>query len=149
MRKLPRKSQTIGIAAAFALTAIGGGTAFAYWNTSSTIDPERNPVRYGAVTLTAKFPAGLAPGSSQHISYTASNSTGNSVLVGDLAATVSTSAKGCLPAWFTATAETSKSRVPPGVSGIPVGSGTLSFTDSNDDQDACRGATVIVSVTSN
>ena len=149
MRRLPRKSRIIGIAAAFALTAIGGGTAFAYWNTSSTFDPEMNRVRYGAVVLTAAFPAGLAPGGSQHIAYTASNSTGNSVLVGDLAATVSTSAEGCLPAWFTVTAETSKSWVPSGVSGIPVGSGTLSFTDSNEDQDACRGTTFIVSVTSN
>ena len=149
MRKLPRKSQIIGIAAAFTLTAVGGGTAFAYRNPSSTAAPAMNPVRFGAVTLTAAFPAGLAPGGSQHITYTASNSTRNTVLVGDLAATVSTSATGCLPAWFTVTAETSKSRVPPGGSGIPVGSGTLSFTDSNEDQDACRGTTVIVSVTSN
>ena len=149
MRKLPRKNQIMGVAAAFTLMAIGGGTAFAYRNTSSTIDPAMNPVRYGVVTLTAVFPAGLAPGGSQHITYTATNSTGNSVLVGDLAATVSTRADGCLPAWFTVTAETSKSRVPPGGSEIPVGSGTLSFTDTNDDQNACRGATVTVSVTSN
>ena len=149
MRKLPRKSKIIGIAAAFALTAIGGGAAFAYRNPSSTAAPAMNPVRFSVVVLTASFPAGLVPGGSQHIAYTASNSTGNSVLVGDLAATVSTNADGCLPAWFTATAETSNSMVPSGVSGIPVGSGTLSFIDSNDDQDACRGATVIVSVTSN
>jgi hypothetical protein len=144
VRKLSRKSKIVAASAALALTCIGGGAAFAYRNiTGSTAGAASNPVGDGAFVLTATFAAGLAPGGSKPIAYTASNSTGRSVVVGDLAATVTTNADGWLPEWFMATAETSNSRVPADASGIPVGVSTVACSPREGTAERCESAILI------
>lgn len=149
MNKLSLKSKTaVAIATAGMLTV--GGAAFAYWTTTGSGGGSASASSGGGtVALHASFAAGLAPGQSTSVAYTADNSSDTSTVVGALSATVSTSDAQCLPAWFTVTANTSNSPVAAHSTATSVGSGTLTFNDSAADQDACKGATITVTVTSN
>jgi hypothetical protein len=123
--------------------------AYAYWTTTGSGNgTATNSAGGGTVTLFATFDGGLAPGNHVDVAYTATNSMTSSTKVGELTPTVSTDKAGCLPGWFTATAETSNTLVAAGATSS-VGAGTLTFNDSaTENQDACKGAVVKVSVTS-
>jgi len=147
MRKLTKKSKVIAVAASVALVAVGGGTAYAYWTTTGTgTGTGTNSTGGGTVTLHASFAAGLAPGNSVPVTYTADNSSNTGTVVGALTASVTTSVPECLPAWFTVTATTSNSSVLANSTGTQVGSGTLAFPNDAANQDACKSAVVTVTV---
>ncbi|SFT57456.1 hypothetical protein [Arthrobacter sp. ov118] len=147
MRKLTKKSKVIGVAASVALVAVGGGTAYAYWTTTgSGAGTAANSTGGGTVTLHASFDSGLAPGNSVPVTYTADNSTNTGTVVGALTAGVTTSAAGCLPAWFSVSADTTNSPVAANSTGTEVGSGTLTFLNDDANQDACKSAVVTVTV---
>ncbi|WP_346925272.1 hypothetical protein [uncultured Arthrobacter sp.] len=147
MRKLTKKSKVIAVAASVALVAVGGGTAYAYWTTTGTgSGTATNSSGGGTVTLHAGFDAGLAPGNSVPVTYTADNSTNTGTVVGALTASVSTSVAECLPEWFTVSANTSNSPVAANSTGTQVGSGTLAFLNDAANQDACKSAVVTVTV---
>lgn len=148
MRKLTKKSKVIAVAASVALVAVGGGTAYAYWTTTGAgTGTAAASTGGGTVTLHANFAAGLAPGNSESVTYTADNGTTTSTVVGALTAKVTTSVPECLPAWFTVSANTSNSTVAAN-STAQVGTGTLAFLDSAANQDACKSAVVTVTVAS-
>jgi len=148
MRKLTKKSKVIAVAASVALVAVGGGTAYAYWTTTGAgTGTAANSTGGGTVTLHANFAAGLAPGNSEPVTYTADNGTTTSTVVGALTAKVTTSVPECLPAWFTVSATTSNSTVAAN-STAQVGAGTLAFLDSAVNQDSCKSAVVTVTVAS-
>ena len=147
MRKLTNKSKVIAVAASVALVAVGGGTAYAYWTTTGTgAGTAANSTGGGTVTLHASFDAGLAPGNSVPVAYTADNSTNTGTVVGALTASVTTSVPECLPAWFTVSAGTSNSPVAANSTGTAVGAGTLTFLNDDANQDACKSAVVTVTV---
>lgn len=151
MRKMTKKNKVLAAAGALALVAGGGGAAYAYWTTTgSGSGGAANSTGGGTVTLHANFDAGLTPGDSRSVGYTADNSDLNtSTKVGALTATVATDITGCLPEWFSVTANTSNTTVPKNSTGTSVGSGVLTFNDSATvDQSACKGATVTVNVNS-
>ncbi|WP_066289989.1 hypothetical protein [Arthrobacter sp. B6] len=150
MRKMTKKNKVLAAAGALALVAGGGGAAIAYWTTTgSGSGSATNSAGNGTVTLHATFEGGLAPGNSTPVAYTADNTTTSSTRVGALSASVATSVAECLPAWFDVTAVTSDSLVAAGATGTSVGSGTLTFNDSDTvNQDACKGAVVTVNVSS-
>jgi hypothetical protein len=99
------------------------------------------------VSLHSSFAAGLAPGQSTAVTYTADNANDSSTVVGALTANVTTSDANCLPSWFTVTAVTSNTNVAAHKS-AQVGTGTLTFLDDAANQDACKSATITVSVAS-
>ncbi|MEA5453771.1 hypothetical protein SPF06_03460 [Sinomonas sp. JGH33] len=149
MKKLSIKGKVAVAVTTAGLVGIGGG-AFAYWTTTGSGSGNAAASAGGqTVTLHATFTGGLTPGQSQSVAYTADNANDTSTVVGALSASVSTSNAQCLPSWFTVSANTSNSTVAAHASGVSVGSGTLAFNDSAADQDACKGATITVSVTSN
>ncbi|MCZ2404717.1 hypothetical protein IV498_16420 [Paenarthrobacter sp. Z7-10] len=150
MRKMSKKNKIITAAATVALVAGGGGAAFAYWTTTgSGTGTAANSSGGGTVTLHSTFAAGLTPGGSVDVAYSADNATTSSTVVGVLTATVTTSDAACLPAWFHVTAVTTNSTVAPSTTGTAVGAGRLSLDDLGVNQDACKGATVTVTVASN
>lgn len=150
MRTMTKKSKVAAAVASVALVAVGGGAAYAYWTTTGTGGGSAaNSTGGGTVTLHATFDAGLAPGNSVPVAYTADNASTTDTVVGLLTATVTTSAPTtCLPSWFTVSAVTTNSTVAATTSGVSVGSGTLAFLNSTANQDACKDATVTVNVTS-
>jgi len=149
MRKITKKNKVLAAAGALALIAGGGSAAYAYWTTTgSGSGTATNSTGGGTVALHASFDAGLAPGNSVKVAYTADNGTTSSTKVGKLSATVATSVPECLPAWFEVTADTSNALVAAGATGTSVGAGTLTFKDSADNQDACKNAVVTITVNS-
>jgi hypothetical protein len=148
MRKMTKKSKVLAAAGALALVAGGGGAAYAYWTTTGSGGgtADNAAAGDGSLDLTATFDAGLAPGNVVDVAYTAANSSTTGTRVGVLTSYVTTSDAGCLPVWFEVTSVTTDTLVAAGATGVSVGSGTLTFLNSNANQDACKSATITVHV---
>ena len=82
------------------------------------------------------------------ITYTADNPNPGITPVTLANPVVTTSNTSCLPAWFTATVPTGTTTLTGGATGTSLGTGKLTFSDANVSQDACKGATITVSVDS-
>ena len=127
-----------------------GGLALAYWTTDgSGTGSSTNASSNGSLVLTASWPAGvLAPGGpAQTVTYKATNASAGSLQVNTIHAVVSTSDALCLPADFTVPDATSGITVPAHTStGIVVGTSSITFADTAADQNACKGATVTLTL---
>ncbi|HEY3003353.1 MAG TPA: hypothetical protein VGJ44_13475 [Kribbellaceae bacterium] len=141
----------VAVIAATALLAVGGGAAYAYWTTTgSGSGSAANATSNGTLVLHASFAPGVAPGETRTVSYTADNAGTSSLWVGTISHVVSTSVAGCLPADFTIDPVVSDTQVPAGASAFALGgTGTLTFHDTAQNQDACKGATVTLTLSSN
>lgn len=151
MRKMTKRNKILAAAGALALVTGGGGAAFAYWTTtgSGTGTANNASVSDGTLVLTATFADDLAPGNEVTVAYTADNSSTTGTKVGALTSYVTTSdPSNCLSDWFTVTSVTSNALVAAGATDVSVGSGTLTFHNSDANQDACKGATITVHVDS-
>ncbi|MDQ0731159.1 hypothetical protein [Arthrobacter sp. B1I2] len=150
MRPMTKKNKIAAVAMSAALVAVGGGTAYAYWSTTgagngSAVASSGN----NTVVLHSTFADGIAPGEIRAVTYTADNSNTSSTVVGSLAASVATSdPTNCLASWFTVDASNTPTTVLAKTTGTTVGTGTLTFTDTAANQDACKTATITVNVTS-
>ncbi|MEV7132704.1 hypothetical protein AB0N24_07420 [Arthrobacter sp. NPDC093128] len=148
MRKMTKKNKIAAAAASVALVAVGGGAAYAYWSATGTgSGSAATSPGTESVLLGASFGAGIAPGGTRIVTYTASNPNSSSTTVSALGATVTTGVAGCLPAWFTVTAPTGTTGLGANAT-VTLGEGTLTFKDVNVDQDPCKDATITVNVTS-
>jgi hypothetical protein len=150
MRKLNKKVAA-GVAAA-AIVAVGAGTAYAYWTTTgSGSGSATNGTSNGTIVLHASFAAGLTPGATEAVTYTADNLNSSSLYVGTVTPTVSIDAahSGCSAADFAISPLVSNTTVPASTSGYALGSNTIAFTDTSANQDACKGATVTLTLASN
>ena len=153
MRTLTRKNKLVAFAVGTVIVA-GAGAAFAYWTTTgSGTGSATNASSNGTITLHAAFAAGLTPGASQTVTYTADNGGTTSLRVTTITPTVSIDAThvtaGCLVGDFTIPATTSNTTVAAGASGTAAGTGTLTFADTGVNQDGCKGATVTLTLASN
>lgn len=150
MRQMTKKNKIAAAAASVALVAIGGGAAYAYWSTTgSGSGSAAASAGTQAVTINVTVAEGIAPGSPKAITYTATNPNTSSTPVTLGSPSVSTSDAGCMPVWFTATAPTETTTVAGGAT-TALGGGTLTLDDEPTvDQNACKGATVTVTVGSN
>ncbi|MEC5175089.1 hypothetical protein RCH16_000076 [Cryobacterium sp. MP_M5] len=130
---------------------IGGGAAVAYLTTTGTgSGSAANSNVVGTVQLTAHFAAGLTPGSAEAVTYTATNTTGSSLKVGTISHVVSTGGSGCLVSDFSIAPVVSNTVVPAGATNVSLtGTGTLTFADTALNQNACMGAVVLLTLTSN
>jgi len=152
MRKMTKKNKIAAVAASAALVAVGGGAAYAYWSTtgsgngSAAAQSGTSPV-----TINVTVDQGVAPGGpAKTITYTATNPNTSSTPVTLADPVVTTSSAECLPAWFSATAPTDTTIVAGGANKATLGTGTLTLNDDpTTSQDACKGATITVTVASN
>lgn len=150
MNTLTKKTKAAIAVATAGMLSVGGAAAFAYWSTTgSGTGGATASAGNGVVTLHANFTPGIAPGTSEQVTYTADNANASSTVVGALTASVSTSNPQCDASWFTVTADTANVRVGANTQGTQVGAGTLAFLDTADNQDACKTATITITVTSN
>ena len=149
-KKFSRKAKiTVSLAAFFLLA--GGGIAYAYWTTTGTgSGATPAATSSGTVTIAASFTSGIVPGGTRAVTYTAANPGTSKLMVKDISHLVTTSDVGCLPAWFTIPPVNSNTVVPAGATAQALtGSGTLTFVDSATvNQDACKGATITLTLTS-
>jgi len=153
MRKFTKK-QYLAAGAAAVIIAGGAGAAFAYWTTTGSGNGSaQNASSNGTITLHAAFADGLTPGASETVTYTADNPGSSSLYVGTITPTVSIDSAHatarCQASDFSIAPTVSNTRVVAGATGTAAGTGTLAFADTGANQDACKGATVNLTLASN
>ena len=150
MRALQVKVAVFAIAGALTVASV----AYAYWTTTASgTGSATNASSNGTIVLNATFAGGLAPGGTKTVTYTADNAGASNLYVNTITPTVSIDAThvtaGCLVGDFTIPATVSNTTVGAGLTGVGIGSGTLTFANTGANQDGCKGATVSLALVSN
>lgn len=138
-------------AAAAAATILGGGSlAYAYWTTTGAgTGSGTAAAANGTVVLSASFSSGaLFPGGSVPVTFTGANAGATNLYVGTISSVVTTSDVGCLPADFSIANVVSNTIVPAGATATPLGASSLVFANTAVNQDACKSATITLTVSS-
>jgi hypothetical protein len=135
LRNLFNKKRTVLVLGAVAVLAVAG-VAVAYWTTSGSGSGSGAVASSnGAITLHGAISGELAPGGSAPVSFTADNANSSSEQVGTIHAVVSIDEAhanaGCEASDFTL-----------------ADGGTISMADTAANQDACKGATISLALTS-
>jgi len=151
MQNFTKHRKLVVIAGVIAALAIAGG-AFAYWTGGGTGSGTGTVGTSGSVTLAGTVTPGIAPGLSVPVSFTAANSGTSAVQVTtvhlvSVAADAEHSA--CVTADFSMEDVTQAHEVPAGATteALPT-NGALAYANSGVSQDACKGATLTLTLTS-
>ncbi|MCW2962715.1 MAG: hypothetical protein JWM90_3102 [Thermoleophilia bacterium] len=144
-----RRIAAFGVVLALAST----GIAVAYWTGGGSGSGSATVGTSGNVTLTGTIGAGLAPGTDVPVALTAANATTSDIFVGTVRL-VSISVDGahatCDTDDFSMADVAQGHQVPAGATAeaLPV-DGSLVFAESGVSQDACKGATLTLTLSSN
>lgn len=146
-----KKKTAATITAGFLVAGTAAG-AYAYWTTTgSGTGSSSVAASNGVITLHGSFPvSALTPGGSQTVSFTADNPGTSSLYVGTVTTVVTTSDAGCLPGDFAVAPVAQNFQVPAhAVAAALPKTGTITMADTTANQDACKGATITLTLTSN
>jgi hypothetical protein len=149
--KLIKSKKGFALLAAIAVVAIAAVGGYAYWTTTGAGSGSvANASSNGTVVLHATWPTNaLYPGGSQTVSFTADNAGTSNLFVGTVTSVVTTNDPLCLPADFTVAPVAENQVIPAGASGLALtNTGTISFANTAANQDACKGATVTLTLSS-
>lgn len=134
-------------------TLVVASSAYAYWTTTGSGSGSASVASSnGTVTLHASFAGGLTPGASEPVSFTADNPGSSSLYVGTVTSVVSIDSlhSGCLASDFTVPPVAENQRIAAGASGVALANNSsIAFADTGANQDACKGATVTLTLSSN
>jgi len=146
-----RKKRAIAVAVVATLSLIGAIAGYAYWTASGAGTGAANAGTTVAVTLNASFTDGIFPGGTKSVSFTADNTNPGSVRVGTIhlaSVTFDAGHSTCSAADFTMPDVVENTDVPSGSGNALPNNGTLSFANTAVNQDACKGATITLHLTS-
>jgi hypothetical protein len=136
------------------LTAVAiAAVAVAFWSGTGTGTGTATVGESGAVTLTGTVAPGIAPGTAEAVAFTAANPSESPVQVGAVhlvGVAVDGAHAGCEVADFTMADVTENHQVPAEatVEALPD-EGSLVYANTGVSQDACKGATLTLTLTSN
>jgi hypothetical protein len=144
------KKSPLLVIAVVAVFALATG-AFAYWTTTgSGTGTTTNAAGNGTLVLHANVAGPLSPGKTQNVTFTADNAGTSSLFVGTITTADSVLPVGCLATDFSVTNVTSNTTVPKASALFPLtGVATITMLDTALNQDACKGAVVTLTPTSN
>jgi hypothetical protein len=148
MSRARKRVLIVAVMAVLGLVAALGG--YAYWTSGGSGSGSATAGSTSAVTLHASFANGFYPGWSGPVTLTADNTNPGSVYVGTVhLASVGVDAghSGCVAGDFTMPDVVVNAEIASG-NNQPLGTGTLSFADTAVPQDACKGATITLNLTS-
>ena len=150
MSRLLRQKKVTVIGAVCLLMAAAG--AYAYWTAAGSGSANGTASSGGTITLTGSVDAGIAPGLSKTVEFAATNATTSAIQVGTVSL-VSVAADAqhatCNVADFTMPAVVSGQSVAAGAVATPlVATGTLTMANTSVNQDACKGATLTLTLAS-
>jgi hypothetical protein len=153
LHNLLRKKRALVVLGAVAVLAVAGA-AIAYWTTSGSGSGSGSvATSNGTLVLHGSVTEQLTPGGSSPVTFTADNSNSSSLQVGTVHAVVSIdeahAEAGCKASDFTI-ADTVENQVIPAHSST-VGlahNGSISMADTSENQDACKGASITLTLTS-
>jgi len=136
------------VAACALIAAIAG---YAYWTATGTGTATGTAGTTSPIALSGTFTPGIFPGGSKTVTFTADNPNPGSVRVGTIhLASVSFDAghSGCSAADFTMADVPVNAEIATGSGQAITPTGTLVFADTASNQDACKGATITLNLTS-
>ncbi len=150
MTRGKKRALAVAIVAVVALIASIAG--YAYWTTTGSGSGSAAAGNVVPVTLNATFSAGIFPGGTKSVSFTADNTNPGSVRITTVhlaSVTVDGGHATCTVADFTMPDVTENADVAGGASGFALPTnGTLSYANTAVDQGACKGATITLNLTS-
>lgn len=149
-RTFTRKKLVAG-ASAIAILA-GSGIAAAFWTGSGSGSGTGTAATGSSVTLTGTIAAGLAPNLTKAVTLTAANASSAAITISTVhleGITVDAGHAACDTADFSMADVVENHAVPAGASAeaLPT-SGALVFTETSANQDACKGATLTLDLSS-
>jgi hypothetical protein len=109
------------------------------------------PSGHAAIVLHASITAAISPGTSSPVRLTASNAGSSTAAIGSVRLVgVAADARhaDCVTADFTMTDVAQKAAVPAGARDYPLENGTLTFKNTDLNQDACKAATLTLTLAS-
>jgi hypothetical protein len=148
-RNLLRKKRALGVLSAIAVLAVAG-IAVAYWTTTGSGEGSgKVAASNGTLVLHGSITEALTPGGKSAVTFTADNLGTSSLQVGTVHAVVSTNKLGCEPKDFTI-ADTEENQVIAKESSTVAltKDGSISMADTAVNQDACKGATITLTLSS-
>ena len=151
MKRSKKTWAILGIVAAIGLSAIG---AFAYWTTTGSGTGTADvATANGTLVLHASAPTDLFPGGSSNVTFTADNGGATNLYVGTIhldSVTADAGHASCDTADFTMADVVSNTMVPAATTGHALaGTGTLVYANTAVNQDACKGAELTLTLSSN
>ncbi len=153
LHKLLRNKRALAVLGVVAVMAVAGA-AIAFWTASGSGSGSGSVANSnGSLVLHGTITEALTPGGSSPVAYSADNSNGTSLQVGTVHAVVSIDAEhaaaGCKASDFTIGDTVENQTVAAHSSGVALANkGTISMTDSGENQDACKGATISLELSS-
>lgn len=131
--------------------AVAGG-AFAYWTGTGSGTGTGTVAPGGNVTLTGTIAGGLAPGLNKAVALTATNATTSAIKVGTVhldSVAVDAAHATCVVADFTMADVAEDQSIPAGSTNLAMtNSGSLVFANTAANQDACKSATLTLTLSS-
>jgi hypothetical protein len=152
-RKALIKKRTALVLAAVAVLAVAG-MAIAYWTTSGSGEGSGAVASSnGTLALHGTIANELTPGGSSPVAFTADNSNSSSEQVGTIHAVVSIdeahAKAGCNASDFTIADTAENQVIAAHATGLALAkAGTIEMADTAENQDACKGATISLALTS-
>jgi hypothetical protein len=152
-RKALNKKRNVAALAVVAVLALAG-MAFAYWTTTGSGEGSGSvAASNGTITLHGTISDALVPGGSSAVKYTADNTGSSSLSVGTVHAVVSIdeahATAGCKASDFKISDTAENQVIAAKTSGVKLAhDGTISMADTEENQNACQGATVSLALTS-
>jgi len=151
-RKLVKKrtALTLSVVAVLAVA----GLAIAYWTTTGSGEGSGAVASSnGTLTLHGTISNELTPGGSSPVAFTADNANSSSEQVGTVHAVVSIdkahAEAGCEASDFTIADTAENQTIAAGGKAVALAKeGSIAMADTNSNQDACKGATISLALTS-
>jgi hypothetical protein len=151
-RKFMTKKRAIVVGAVAALAV--AGAAIAFWTTSGSGSGSGSVASSnGTLVLHGTITSELTPGGSSPVAFTADNSNSSSLQVGTVHAVVSIDKShaeaGCKASDFTIGDTVENQTIAAKSSGVALSNeGSISMADTSENQDACKGASISLALSS-
>jgi hypothetical protein len=151
-RNLVTKKRAL-VLSAVAVLAVAG-IAIAYWTTTGAGEGSgKVAASNGTLVLHGSISNELTPGSTSPVTFTADNAGSSSLQVGTVHAVVSIDKShaeaGCEASDFTIADTAENQTIAAKSSGVALATdGSISMADSEENQDACKGASISLALTS-
>lgn len=151
-RKLISRKRVL-VLSAIAVLAVAG-VAAAYWTTTGAGEGSgKVAASNGTLVLHGSITEALTPGGSSPVTFTADNSNSSNLQVGTVHSVVKIDAEhaeaGCKASDFTIADTVENQVIAAKASGVALAhNGSVSMADTAANQDACKGATVTLELTS-
>jgi hypothetical protein len=152
-RKLIKNKRALTVLGVIAVLAVAG-IAVAFWTASGSGSGTGTVASSnGSLVLHGSIAPGLTPGGEEAVSFTADNTNSSSLQVGTVKAVVSIDEEhaeaGCEASDFSVADTAENQTIPANTSGVALANdGSITMADTEANQDACKGATISLELSS-